>query len=307
MTVRARQRGYLAIVVAVILVVIAAMGAAMFAMTTSGTRGAGDHARSAKALFLAESGIEWAAKELLGASDPQNDCEGLAGSGPFPLPSGEFRVLDATYDTADENCDVVTRGFVGDVIRTISGTIPKSIIEGGGGGLFDDSNEKFNNCNQANLDCGDGDITFNRPSQGPGVGNTETSAKASDLITDDWDVGDTVYFTANIGWDADPTGNVFEITMKIQGQSDVSCQVLMAGLNSLCAAPSGHPLYDQYDIVLELGSTYDETDVNNVDLSVDWATNPSTRVTLSDGCIGRASHCSGTSDPVDGGTWDENP
>lgn len=308
MTARLTQMGFLAIVVAIILVVVVAMGAAMFAMSTSGNRGAGDHALSGKALFLAESGIEWAAKELFGADDPQGDCEGLAGSGPFSMPGGQFRILGSAYDTTDENCDVVSRGTSGDAIRTISGTIPKSIIEGGGGGLFDDSDEKFQNCGQKNLECEDGALVFKRPSGGgPGQGNTNTSAKAGDLITDDWDVGDTVFFTANIGWDADPTGNVFEITLKIQGQADVTCAVGMPGLNSPCAAPSGNSLYDQFDIVLDLGNTFDEADVQSVELQVDWATNPSSEVTLSDGCIGRANHCSGTSDPTEDGSWDENP
>lgn len=307
MKARRVQEGFLAIVVAIILVVIVAMGAAMFAMSTSGNRGAGDHAHSGRALFAAEGGIEWSARELFDSDDPQGDCEALAGSGPFTLPTGEFRILDSAYDAADENCDVVSRGMVGDVIRTISGTIPKSIIEGGGGGLFDDSEEKFNGCSKQNLECDDGAMVFQRPSRGPGQGNTNTSAKGSDLISDDWDVGDTVYFTANIGWDADPSGNLFSITLKIQGQADVTCGVSMPGLNSPCAAPSDHELYDQFDIVLQLGNTYDETDVNSVDLQVDWATNPSNEVTLSDGCIGRANHCEGTSDPTEDDSWDENP
>lgn len=309
MNTRHEQQGFLAIVVAIILVVVVAMGAAMFAMSTSGNRGAGDHALSGKALFLAESGIEWAAKELLGADDPQADCEGLAGSGPFNLPGGTFEIRDANYDATDENCDVVSRGTAGDAIRTISGTIPKSIIDGGGGSVFDDADEKFNNCGQANLECQDGAMVFKRPSGGGGGGggNTNTNAKGSDLITDDWDTGDVVYFTANITWDADPAGNVFDVTLKIQGQADVTCSVVMSSLSSPCAAPAGHSLYDQYDIVLQMGSTFDETDVKNVELSVNWATNPSDRVTLADGCIGRENHCSGTSDPTEDDSWDENP
>lgn len=300
-----RQQGFMAIVVAVILVVFAAMAAAIVVMTTSGTRGAADHAQSNGALFLAESGIEWAAKQMLGAADPENDCNALAGSGPFTMPNGQFTIEASSYDTTDENCDVTSRGFVGNTIRTISGTIPKSIIEGGGGSVFDDSDQKFNNCGSANLECQDGQIIFKRP--GGGGGNTNTKAKASDLITDDWNVGDTVYFTADIVWDNDPTGNVFSIDLKIQGQPDVNCGVAMPSLNSGCAAPPGHPLYDQYDIVLILGATFDETDVKDVSLSVSWGSNTSTRVTLSNGCIGREQHCEGTSDPVEDGTWDENP
>ncbi len=182
-----RQKGLLAIVVAIILVVVVAMGAAMFAMSISGNRGAGDHANSGRALFLAESGIEWAARELLGTENPEDDCNALGGSGPFNMPGGTFRILDSTYDATDENCDVVSRGTVGDVIRTISGTIPKAIIEGGGGSDFDDSDEKFKNCGQANLECQDGAMVFKRPSGGAGVGNTNTSAKGSDLISDDWE------------------------------------------------------------------------------------------------------------------------
>lgn len=309
MNTRREQQGLLAIVVAIILVVVVAMGAAMFAMTTSGTRGAGDHARSGKALFLAESGIEWAAKQLLGADDPQSDCESLAGAGPFAMPGGDFRILSAVYDTTDENCDVTSRGTVDSVvIRTISGTIPKSIIEGGGGNVFEDSDEKLNNCNQSNLGCEDGAITFYKPGGGGGgPGNTNTSAKGGDLITDEFAAGDTVYFATNMSWIGDPTGNVFDITLKIAGQPDVSCGVLMPSLASPCAAPSGNSLYDEYNVVLVLGSTFSAADVSKVELSVNWASNSSSEVRLEGGCIGRENSCSGTSDPTDGGTWEENP
>lgn len=302
------QHGFLAIAAAVILIVLAAMGAAMFAMVSSGTRGAGDHALSARALFLAESGIEWAAKDLFGTDDPEADCNGLAGSGPFTMPGGTFQILNSSYNASEGNCSVTSRGSVGGVLRTISGVIPKSIIEGGGGGLFDDSEDDFNNCNQQNLECQDGAMVFQRPSGGPGGGNTNTQAKGSDLINNDWTAGELVYFTANFDWDADPSGNVFTIEIKLQGGGTRTCTVNLPSLSSGCAAPSSNPLYDTYDVVLEVGNSYPDEDINSVSLSVNWGSNPSNEVTLADGCIGTEEQCSGAaSDPAEDGSWDENP
>lgn len=308
-----KQRGFMAIVLVVFLVVFVVMAASIVSMTTSGVRSGADHAQAAGALFIAESGIEWAARELFGTSNPESDCNDLAANtSPMPVNGGgTFDITESNYDSSDGSCRLTSVGTVGQTRRVLKGKIPESVLEGdtgGGDDLFENSDEKFNNCNQKNLGCEDGAMTFNRPSGGPGQGNTNTQAKASDLVTDDFSNGDTVYFTANFEWDTsdDPTGNVFNIELT-NGIAD--CDVALPTLYSTCAADSENSLYELYDVVLVLGNDFADEDINQVNLSVDWGSNNSDWITLSDGCIGRAAHCSGGEgdDPVDDGTWNEDP
>lgn len=308
-----RQTGFMAIVLVVFLVVFTAIAAAIVSMTTSGARGGADHANAAGALFMAESGIEWAARELFDTADPETDCNALAGNtNPTVVNGGgSFDITESSYDATDGSCRLTSVGMVNETRRVLKGKIPEGVLEGeegGGDDLFEDSEEKFNNCNQKNLGCENGAMTFNRPSGGQGQGNTNTQAKASDLVTDDFEAGDTVYFTANFEWDStdDPTGNRFDIELT---NNIAECDVFLPDLSSPCAAQSDDPLYDLYDVVLVLGDDFAADSINQVDLMVDWGGNQSDWITLSDGCIGRAGHCSGGSgdDPTDDGTWDEDP
>jgi len=309
-----RQRGFMAIVLVVFLVVFVAMAAAIVSITTSGARGVADHANASRALFMAESGIEWAALELFDSANPPTDCAGLKNHVSLPLSvngHGTFTIIASDYESGDESCRLTSQGQVGDTVRVLTGQIPKSVLDGetgGGDDLFDNPEEKFNNCNQANLGCEDGALTFNRPSGGAGQGNTNTSARATDLVSGTFSSGDVVYFTANFEWDPtdDPAGNVFNIEVT---NNLADCDVALPALSSSCAAPAGDPLYDLYDVVLILGSNFSDTDINRVNLSVDWGSNNSDWLTLTEGCIGRADHCQGQSsqDPVDDGSWNENP
>jgi hypothetical protein len=308
-----RQAGFMAIVLVVFLVVFTAMAAAIVSMSTSGARGGADHANAAGALFMAESGIEWAARELFDTADPATDCNALAANTPATNVNGggSFDITESNYDTTDGSCRLTSIGMVNQTRRVLKGNIPASVLDGDAGGgddLFEDSDEKFNNCNQQNLECQDGAMTFQRPSGGPGQGNTNTRAKASDLITDDFEAGDTVYFTANFEWDTTdvPTGNRFNIELT---NNIADCDVFLPDLNSPCAAPGADPLYDLYDVVLILGDSFAADSINQVDLTVGWGNNQSDWIALSEGCIGRAGHCAGegSDDPIDDGTWDEDP
>lgn len=308
-----KQAGFMAIVLVVFLVVFTAMAAAIVSMSTSGARGGADHANAAGALFMAESGIEWAARELFDATDPEADCNALAGNTtPTTVNGGgSFDITESNYDATEGGCRLTSVGTVNQTRRILKGKIPESVLqgnEGGGDDLFEGSDEKFNNCNQQNLGCEDGAMTFNRPSGGQGQGNTNTQAKASDLVTDTFSSGDVVYFTANFEWDPadDPSGNTFNVELT---NGIANCSVSLPSLYSPCAAPSSDPLYDTFDVVLILGDDFADTGINHVKLSVDWGSNLSDWLTLSEGCIGRAGHCSGGAgdDPTDDGTWDEDP
>lgn len=299
------QRGFLAIVVAIILVVVVAMGAAMFAMSLSGNRGAGDHALSGKALFLAESGLEWAAKELFGADDPQADCEGLAGSGPLPLPGGEFRIIDAVYDSAEVTCRVTSLGTSGNAVRTVAGTVPRSIILGAGSILDEQGAWTLNRASfpeervlemRSNPSC-------------RGANSTAIANNAAQVLTDAFEVGDQVYFATGLEHlQGSPGASQLRIVLETNIRT---CEVTIASPGSSpCAAAPGHSLYDFYDIVLDLGNGFGAGDVDEIHLEADWdgVTPPQGQcvIELSDACIGREAHCTpGDSDPVD--DWSEVP
>jgi hypothetical protein len=302
---RGKQRGVLAIVVAIMLVVVVAMGAAMFAMSTSGNRGAGDHAQSGRALFLAESGIEWAAKELLGADNPEGDCNGLAGSGPFTMPGGTFRIIDAVYDDTAITCRVTSRGTVGNAVRTIAGTVPRTIILGSGSifeneGAWDLQWAQF-------VEPLVLEMRSNPACQNQSEAVVETP---SQVLSDSFEAGDQVYFAT--GFEV-VTGDVSISTLEVVLEGAASCTVPMATPGtSPCAAAPGHPLYDYYDIVLDLGNTFGVPDIDSIELIAQWKTVPGPgppsecAVRLSEACIGREAHCTpGDSDPVD--DWSEVP
>jgi len=302
-----RQRGFMAIVLVVFLVVFTIMAASIVSMTTSGARGAGDHVNASAALFMAESGIEWAARALFDADDPQSDCQALLGQGSVVNDGGSFSIVDAEYQTGTESCRITSRGLVNPASRTLVGIIPKRILDGDSGGgddMFDDSGEKFgNSCNPPNVTCEDGALIFHRPGQGGG--NPPTDADGDALVSDTFEVGDNVYFTANIEWDGDPSGNLFTVELR---NNIAACSVSLPALSSGCGV-TGHDLNDQFDIVLLLGDDFSAEDINTVRLLVNWAQNSSNNITLTNGCIGREGHCSGegSDDPIDDGGWDEDP
>lgn len=304
MTTRLGQQGFLAIVVAIILVVVVAMGAAMFAMSTSGNRGAGDHALSGKALFLAEGGLEWAAKELFGADDPQADCEGLAGSGPFPLPGGDFRIIDAVYDNTEVTCRVTSRGTARNAVRTVAGTVPRSIILGGGS-IFDEQGAWTHQRTSFPEDR-----VLRMESNPACQGNSRATVDDPSLVlTDTFQVGDQVYFVTGF----EPVqGNLNLSDLEVILETGIAnCTVSMTSPGtSPCSAPPGHDLYDFYDIVLDLGNGFGAGDVDEIRLIAGWSSPPGPSgqcvIELSDACIGREGHCTpGGSDPVD--DWTEVP
>ncbi|RFF28295.1 MULTISPECIES: hypothetical protein [unclassified Wenzhouxiangella] len=300
----------MAIILVVFLVAFVAIAAAIVSMSTSGARGAGDHVNASRALFMAESGIEWAALELFDSADPESACSDLQNNAALPESvngEGSFDITDSEYDTADGGCRLTAVGIVNETRRVLKGKIPESVLEGdtgGGDDLFEDT--EFN-CNSNNVECQDGELIFNRPG-GKGQGQPPTQANGADLISDNFVVGDEVYFTANIDWDASPTNNMFGLEMNIDTGANIDCDVPLPGLNSTCSAPAENELYENFDIVLALGDYFASNNVGQVKIRLDWATNPSNQVVLADGCIGRAGYCSGSGDdPVDDGTWDENP
>lgn len=311
-----RQQGFMAIVLVVFLVVFVAIAAAIVSMTTSGARSAGDHAMASGALFIAESGIEWAAKELAEAADPESYCnDDLPGSGGSVNSGGAFEILEAEYldDPALEQpvCRVRVAGVRNTARRVLSTNIKIASAES----IFD---------NQAGWDDTKG-AQFPDPalpvlqlSSNPGCKNDAYAITNSpaDVLTDSFSDGDQVYFASELEL-VSGNSDIFSLS-EFQlnlAPGIANCVIpLLSPSLSPCAAPSGHPLYDDFDIVLDLGSDFGAGDVGQIELVVDWdrpggpPVDCPAVIELSNACLGREGHCAVASDdPIEDGSWDENP
>lgn len=310
------QRGFLAIVLVVFLVVFVAMAAAIVSMSTSGARSAADHVQGSAALYLAESGIEWAAREMFDVNDPQDDCEALAGASNTVNASGSFTITAAQYfdDDDGEACRVTSVGAVAPASRTVSASVRIFTGSGEVGSIFDNpplwttGPNPFGNVSP-------GVLTLNRNSPCAGPGSTFASAGPG-VITDSFNPGDVVYFAADFFLDrGNPAPGVSILRITIEHDNGVAqCNIdISSPFTSPCAANAGDPLYDAYNLVLKLGDGFGATQINSVHIEADWEVapgSPACDIRLVDACIGRQSHCLGfepTSDPVIEGSWDENP
>ena len=299
-----RQHGFMAIVLVVFLVIFVIMAASIVSMTTSGARGAADHVNASAALFIAESGIEWAARELFDTDDPPTDCAALEDQGSTVNEEGSFTIIDAEYQPDTESCRVTSRGLVNPASRTLVGVIPRRILDGetgGGDDLFDDE-DNWNAVGGGN-EIIDGVLYIRQ--QGS---DTARAQDGSGALSDDFDAGDRVYFAANV----DPHAVGLTVTLTFPGPPGnyATC----AG-NQACAnidpGDPGYELLDFYNTVFLLDASVSGSrdNVNQIVMEVDFTQYGVDEVAIANGCIGRWQHClqAGSDDPTDGGGWDENP
>lgn len=307
------QSGFMAIVLVVFLVVFVAIAAAIVSMTTSGARSAGDHVNAVNALFMAESGIEWAALKLFDSPDPESDCDNLENDAALPVSvngQGSFDIQDSEV-AGTGSCRLKVRGMYQQTTRVLTGSIPESILDGDAGGgddLFDNPDDwQHGSGGNPSVYVSDGVLHLERQ----GSGQTKTRTTSNNFISDTFGPADTVYFVANVEADGDPTGNTLNLDVTLNGAPNPSCSGDMPLMTGACSAPPSDPLYDSFNTVWVLGDPIgvSSTDVEEVEIWVDWAFNDSDLVTIANGCIGRAAHCAGegSSDPVDDGTWNEDP
>jgi len=92
MTMRRAQGGYLLVVAAVIIMVAAVMAGVMVTMNVSSGRGGAAHAQSTQALYVAESGLEYAQRRLAqnvdwyrSATDPFDSAINAVGAGAYTV------------------------------------------------------------------------------------------------------------------------------------------------------------------------------------------------------------------------------
>lgn len=295
-----RQQGFMAIVLVVFLVVFVAMAAAIVSMSTSGARGAADHVQASAALFMAESGIEWGARELFDAENPQSDCEALEGQSRPVNGGGSFTIIAAEYLTGSESCRLTSRGHSSPASRTLVGLIPKRVMdgaEGGGDDLFDDASAWAGGQSEVI----DGVLYIKRQ------GGNESHADGRDVLTDDFEQGDQIYFAANVS----PGTGGMDVRVRFPGGP--GNYAVCADGNPCASVDPDNPLHSYYNTVWVLSSSVagGVNDVNDIRIRVDFDQQPANvdEVAVADGCIGRLEHClaEGSDDPTEDGGWNEDP
>lgn len=320
MTQSHKQRGFMAIVLIVFLVVFVAIAASIVSMTTSGTRTAADHVQASAALFMAESGLEWAAREMFGVDDPQDECEALDGASSNVNDSGTFTITAAQYLDGDDGevCRVTSVGAVGSTSRTITASV--RIITGDGevGSIFDDSTLWEDSDFPGFADDPfrpDGVLHLNRNNGCSGPDSfvaTDTAANISEILEPGFDGTDTVYFAFNVvdvqsAPSCSPGDSRLRITVTHSGGSVIQCNWFMLAGTTDCPPGAGAgSLVDAYDTVVELGIGFASSSVEEIEIRTIWDSGVQW-IELADACIGPQSWCAPNDDPVVAGSWDENP
>ncbi|MFW6307360.1 MAG: hypothetical protein ACOC08_01815, partial [Campylobacterales bacterium] len=173
------------------IVIIGALGAGIASMITTGVRSSADHSVSIQALYLAESGVEWAGYQLRKEEDEGEDgwigyCNNtLKEESPVKVDTSKyFEILNSSVEGgSNKSCNITVLGYVGSetpnnalASRRLNVEIDGGWIENGGGNknIFEDENDWKGK--GKNVKFNDGQLTLERPRQGKG--NTNTHAKA---------------------------------------------------------------------------------------------------------------------------------
>lgn len=318
-----QSRGSALIPVIIAIMILGAIGAGLASLVSSGFRSTADHSLSIQALYLAESGFEWAAAELQEVhgqgSEWEETCNNLSSDyEPQQIDdAGYFNIIESGVTTGPRACKIKILGLTGDsepadasASRRLEAKIRQGVIEGSAeseSNIFDNENDWSGV--GANVNFEDGAMILERPGggQGKGGGNTNTKADGRNIIEEQFESGDTVYFAANTGWDDTPVDEVFSIDLKINGQSDINCDMNLPSLDSDCSVTSG-PLDDEYNTVLKLGDNINAENIEKITLEVDWGGGDTEEVILENGCIGTEEYCLGNTEPqnpVEDGSWEE--
>jgi hypothetical protein len=136
------QKGSVLIIVITGITIIAAIGAGVATMISSGARTGANHSLSVQARYAAESGFEWAGSKLrskVGSWASYCENEGLKEEDLPQFDSVSFSIEKTTKILNDDNepigCEVTVSGWVGSdednflAKRQIKGKVPKSFIE----------------------------------------------------------------------------------------------------------------------------------------------------------------------------------
>jgi hypothetical protein len=321
------EKGSVLVIVITGITIIAAIGAGLAAMVTSGARTGANHSLSVQALYAAESGLEWSLWKLSqsDSDDWESACEDLINQGQTNIGQAFFVVTESTLypdpdDGIPENCEVTVTGWVGDKnnplsSRRLKGSIPEDKIEGGGDGSTQDifynldgwggGGNKVSYDNGLKFDVnsngnGNSNSNSNGNGNGNGNGNNDTlSVKLnrngnSEIVDENsFDDNSDVYFFVKIdNWE-----NV--ASLKIGNNSwEGNCDPI-----SECQDSEGS---DTFSVLLE---NISKENVNDPNVSLDVVFQESGTVTFEGGCIASTiEKCAKTNstsqNPVD--SWNED-
>jgi hypothetical protein len=143
------EKGSVLVIVITGITIIAAIGAGLAAMVSSGARTGANHSLSVQALYAAESGLEWAGAALRDSSDWEDFCKGteadpgLKGETPPDIKQNVqvfFTIVDSqlyTNEDGSTGCEVTVAGGVGDKAnplakRQIRGSVSETFINSEG-------------------------------------------------------------------------------------------------------------------------------------------------------------------------------
>lgn len=314
----------MAIILVVVLVVFTVMAASIVSMSTSGARGAADHVNASAALFLAESGVEWAAKQLVESDDFEDCCDdSLQGSTGSINDSGGFQILESDFVEADDDssdfCRIKVRGNSGTASRIISASVQKPSAEGAEGSIFDDPAD-WNTVDvpgfaSGSLFPGDG-VLFLRRNDGCAGRDYFVSVPDPASMLGNFSAGEEIFLATNHDVDAScggpPTADSsLRFQVFLSDGSSIQCDWAMVAGTTTCPAPMApSELTEEFDLVLALGNGFAATQVTEIRVRTLW-NNRVFSVALSDTCIGSTASCleGGMTgdDPVEEGSWDETP
>lgn len=299
------NQGSLLISIIITMVILAALGAGIASMLTTGVRSSTDHSLSIQAFYLAESGFEWATHQLQKSYESNGEweqaCQNLdqMNTTQFLKGVGYYKVINSTALSA-EQCKVSTLGWVGPqdeekklASRLLTGILSEEAITqslSSEKNIFS-SEYKWTGVD-AHVSFENGSVTFSKKNE---KDQLNRSKAVPPLIPEDsFNADDTIYLALEL--------------------SESNLEKLSAfGLEQL--PPDNQDIYwperesepfGSYNAVLYLGSGYTPKEINeqpNLKFIIEWMEDS---ISISSGCIGTKESCSiDLHNPINPPTWQE--
>ncbi len=205
------QEGSLLIGALVVLLLFSAAGTAVMTLGSTRSATAADHYQGNQALYVAEAGLEWAAREFLNGyeDDVEAACDQIDGT--TRNVSGGVFVIAAAYDEdpteGDEWCLVTAVGHVPDADapasqRRLRTRLDTQFVNNSSGGPDPEDNvfgdeSNWNNMCGPHVHCDGGTVTFSKNNNQDSL---QSSGNSGDLAADDaFGSSDEVYLVLAVG------------------------------------------------------------------------------------------------------------
>ncbi len=312
---RYSEKGSLLIAIIIAIVIVSALGAGIATMVTTGVRSSTDHSLSIQALYLAESGFEWATSKLREHYNSTGSWEdycsnNLANAGTnISLSSNKyFTILSAV--TLSNGCSIKILGWVGNsnkekdlASRRLEGMIPGWFIQGSvppTNNMFSGGDDDWKQSTGKNVKFSEGQVIFKKPGKGKGQGS-KAQTNAPTNVIQDFGSGEHVFFGAYVkdlenisSHDFDLTvgpGKIAECSISFNGTSKLTSD---CGNANIPANPLSDMLLD-YNLLMYLGNDLHSENFGFLRLTLDWDQGNPNEVVFEYGCLGPSSICSNLS------------